>query len=229
MPQLRTGTSSVAFATETTTQTALYSRSTLTRGQAPNPGSPTRRGVDLSRPGQSQLRAGPSGRAGLTQVTRRLAPPPTPAPSPAGSPSIAAVYKPMQRSPEAQYRASRLRPIQSTKLSNAPSSVIHSRPLSEEPVASIAEAPEEAVTEEAHASDGPSAPDSRPGQVEESQPAVQASDARPAAPQGGHEQADDSKTAAMVKEASLEGAKTTLSNPIFQSAVDDVSDVEELQ
>lgn len=47
--------------------------------------------------------------------------------------------------------------------------------------------------------------------------------------QGGHEQADDSKTAAMVKEASLEGAKTTLSNPIFQSAVDDVSDVEELQ
>jgi len=33
----------------------------------------------------------------------------------------------------------------------------------------------------------------------------------------------------MVKEASLEGAKTTLSNPVFQSAVDDVSDVEELQ
>ncbi len=47
--------------------------------------------------------------------------------------------------------------------------------------------------------------------------------------QGGHEQADDSKTAPMVKEASLEGAKTTLSNPVFQSAVDDVSDVEELQ
>ena len=47
--------------------------------------------------------------------------------------------------------------------------------------------------------------------------------------QGGHEQADDSKTASMVKEGSLEGAKTTLSNPVFQSAVDDVSDVEELQ
>ena len=47
--------------------------------------------------------------------------------------------------------------------------------------------------------------------------------------QGGHEQAGDSKTASMVKEASLEGAKTTLSNPVFQSAVDDVSDVEELQ
>ena len=47
--------------------------------------------------------------------------------------------------------------------------------------------------------------------------------------QGGHEQADDSKTAPMVTEASLEGAKTTLSNPVFQSAVDDVSDVEELQ
>ena len=47
--------------------------------------------------------------------------------------------------------------------------------------------------------------------------------------QVGHEQADDSKTAPMVKEASLEGAKTTLSNPVFQSAVDDVSEVEELQ
>ncbi|KAL0030805.1 hypothetical protein WJX77_007386 [Trebouxia sp. C0004] len=220
MPQLRTGTSNVAFATQAITQTALYSRSTLTRGQASNPGSPTQRGVDLNRAGQSQLRAGSSGRAGLTQVTRRLAPPPTPAPSPAGSPSIAAVYKPMQRSPEAQYRASRLRPIQSTKL----------RPLSEAPVASIAEAsPEEAVTEEAHGSDGPSAPDSSPGQVEESQPAVQAFDARPAAPQGGHEQADDSNTVPTVKEGSLEGAKTTLSNPVFQSAVDDVSDVEELQ
>ncbi len=46
--------------------------------------------------------------------------------------------------------------------------------------------------------------------------------------QGGHEQAD-SKTAPVVKEASLEGTKTTLSNPVFQSAVDDVSDVEELQ
>ncbi len=43
--------------------------------------------------------------------------------------------------------------------------------------------------------------------------------------QGGHEQAD-SKTAPVVKEASLEGTKTTLSNPVFQSAVDDV---EELQ
>ena len=61
---------------------------------------------------------------------------------------------------------------------------MHSRPLSEAPVASIAEAPaEEAVSEEEHASGGPLAPDSSPGQVEESQPAVQASDARPAAPQ----------------------------------------------
>jgi len=47
--------------------------------------------------------------------------------------------------------------------------------------------------------------------------------------QGGHEQADDSNTAPMLKEGSLEGAKTTLSNPVFQSAADDVSDVEELQ
>ena len=67
---------------------------------------------------------------------------------------------------------------------NDPVLVIPYRPLSEAPVASIAEgSAEEGVSEEAHASDGPSGPDSSPGQVEESQPDVQASDARPAAPQ----------------------------------------------
>lgn len=119
MPQLRTGNSTVAF---NTTKTALYSHSTLTRGGSSAPSSPIRGGMDLNRPVIGQIRAGPldragpSGRAGLNRMPSRAAPPPTPAPSPAGSPSIGAVYKPMQRSPEAQYRASRLRPIQSAKL-----------------------------------------------------------------------------------------------------------------
>lgn len=48
------------------------------------------------------------------------------------------------------------------------------------------------------------------------------------AAQGGVGHAEKSNVASDVKDLPVEGAKTTLSNPVFQSAVDDVSDIEEL-
>ena len=105
LPAVRTGRGNVAFTTQP--QQIVPSRvgSALARA-----------GADLMRAGNDLSTARPAARAGLNQTLPSRAVPATPAPSPAGSPSIAAVYRPLQQSPEAQYRSSRLRPIASSRL-----------------------------------------------------------------------------------------------------------------
>lgn len=105
LPAVRTGRNSVAFTTQPALPLSTRAGTTLTRP-----------GAELSRPGADLGRARPALRTGLNQTLPSRAVPATPAPSPAGSPSIAAVYKPSQRSPEVQYRSSRLRPIAATRL-----------------------------------------------------------------------------------------------------------------
>ena len=105
LPAVRTGRGNVAFNTQP--QQVVPSRVGNALARA---------GADLMRAGNDLSSARPAARSGLNQTMASRAVPATPAPSPAGSPSIAAVYRPLQQSPEAQYRSSRSRPIAASRL-----------------------------------------------------------------------------------------------------------------